>query len=108
MPKKYIVYLTNQEREHLEKPVGSGRAHARELLYACILLKAGGGGWTDEHIGERRWSVGVRSKQEFALAVRHLREEICPQTECVRIGCDNLSTQRRPSTKASPPSRRDV
>ncbi len=48
MPKKYIVYLTNQEREHLEKLLRSGKAHARKLLYARILLKADANadGWT--------------------------------------------------------------
>ena len=54
MPKKYIVCLTNHEREHLEKLVRSGKAHARKLLYARILLKADANGpaWTDERIGE--------------------------------------------------------
>ena len=55
MNKKYVVRLNAQEREHLEKLLRSGRAHARKLLYARILLKADADGpdrWTDERIAE--------------------------------------------------------
>jgi len=54
MNKKYVVRLAEGEREHLEKLVRQGRAHARELLYARILLKADANGpaWTDERIAE--------------------------------------------------------
>jgi hypothetical protein len=40
MYKKYVVRLTHQERGQLEGFVRRGRAHARSLLYARILLKA--------------------------------------------------------------------
>lgn len=54
MPKKYIVCLTQQEREQLETLVRRGKAHTRKLLYARILLKAdvNGAAWTDERIAE--------------------------------------------------------
>ena len=54
MNKKYVVRLDQEEREHLEKLVRRGRAHARKLLYARILLKADANGpaWTDERIAE--------------------------------------------------------
>jgi hypothetical protein len=55
MNKKYIVRLTDQERDHLEKLLRRGGAHARKLLYARILLKADADGpyrWTDERIAE--------------------------------------------------------
>jgi hypothetical protein len=55
MYKKYVVRLTDQERDKLETLVRRGRAHARKLLYARILLKADADGperWTDERIGE--------------------------------------------------------
>lgn len=54
MPKKYVVRLTEAEREHLERLLRRGEAHARKLLYARILLKteASGDGWTDERIAE--------------------------------------------------------
>jgi transposase len=54
MPKKYVVRLTEAEREHLERLVRKGKAHARKLLYARILLKADANkdSWTDEKIAE--------------------------------------------------------
>jgi transposase len=54
MNKKYRVRLSGEERKHLEKLVRRGKAHARKLLYARILLKAdeGGPAWTDERMAE--------------------------------------------------------
>jgi transposase len=55
MNKKYRVRLTNEERKHLEKLVRKGKAHARKLLYARILLKSdenGPASWTDEQIAD--------------------------------------------------------
>ncbi len=55
MYKKYFVRLTEEERGRLETLVRRGRAHARKLLYARILLKADASGpdrWTDERIAE--------------------------------------------------------
>jgi transposase len=55
MNKKYVVRLSTDEREHIEKLLRRGRAHARKLLYARILLKADANGpdrWTDERIAE--------------------------------------------------------
>jgi metal-sulfur cluster biosynthetic enzyme len=48
MNKKYRVCLTNEERNHLEKLVRKGKAHARKLTYARILLKSDeqGPAWT--------------------------------------------------------------
>lgn len=40
MRKKYIVQLTEEEREHLRKLISSGTAPARKLNRARILLKA--------------------------------------------------------------------
>lgn len=54
--KKYIVTLTAEERVSLHQMIAAGKAAARKLLHARILLKAdvseGGPGWTDEHISE--------------------------------------------------------
>jgi hypothetical protein len=51
---KYAVYLTEEERAQLRTLVGSGRAPARTLTRARILLKAnqgeGGPGWSDAAI----------------------------------------------------------
>lgn len=54
MRTKYAVYLTEAERARLHTVIGSGRAAARLLTRARILLKAnrgeGGPGWTDAAI----------------------------------------------------------
>ncbi len=56
MHKRYVVRLTHEERGHLEALVRRGRAHARSLLYARILLKADaseeGPAWADERIAD--------------------------------------------------------
>jgi len=54
--KKYIVRLTDEEREELTRLVSKGKAAARKLTRARVLLKAdvgdGGPGWTDDRIAE--------------------------------------------------------
>ncbi len=55
MHKRYAVRLTEEQRGKLETLVHRGRAHARSLLYARILLKADAEGpdrWTDERIAD--------------------------------------------------------
>ena len=52
--KRYVVELTGEERDHLMTLLSKGKAAARTLLKARILLKADagplGGGWPDEKI----------------------------------------------------------
>jgi hypothetical protein len=54
--KRYVLRLTDEERENLEALVRRGWAHSRKLLYARILLKTdaseGGPAWTDERIAD--------------------------------------------------------
>jgi DNA-binding MarR family transcriptional regulator len=54
MPKKYIVRLTSDERAYLLDLTQNGRAAAKQLTHARILLKADTtpdvGGWSDESI----------------------------------------------------------
>lgn len=54
MRKKYIVTLTEDERQDLTALISTGKGAARRLAHARILLKAdqgpGGPGWTDEAI----------------------------------------------------------
>ena len=56
MVKRYRVTLTAEERSELERMIGSGKAAARKLAHARILLKAdeaeGGPGWGDGRIAE--------------------------------------------------------
>ncbi len=55
MNMKYVVRLTDEERQQLQTLVRRGEAHTRKLLYARILLKADANTerWTDEKIAER-------------------------------------------------------
>ena len=56
MQKKYHVTLTPEERHELEQMISAGKAAARKLAHARILLKAdeteGGPSWSDEQIAE--------------------------------------------------------
>jgi len=54
MQKQYVVELTTEERQQLEQLVKSGKAAARKLTHARILLKADSSphnpGWTDVQV----------------------------------------------------------
>jgi len=54
--KKYLVTLTPDEREQLTALIAAGKAAAKKLAHARVLLKAdsadGGPAWTDETIAE--------------------------------------------------------
>src|SRR5713226_6193813 len=56
MNKRYVVRLTDTEREQLQDLIAAGTAPARKLMHARILLKADQGpdgpGWVDERIAE--------------------------------------------------------
>src|SRR5450759_2721195 len=56
MEKKYIVALAQEERQMLQAMLSRGKAAARKLVHARILLKAdasaGGPGWNDDQIAE--------------------------------------------------------
>jgi len=56
MKKRYIVTLTDEERQTLHEMLSRGKAAARKLTHARILLKAdaspGGPGWKDDAIAE--------------------------------------------------------
>ncbi len=66
--KKYIVRLDQEERESLRRLVRVGKAAARKITRARMLLKAdagtGGPGWTDERIPETL-EVGVRTVENL-------------------------------------------
>ena len=56
MKKKYIVTLMQEERRMLQAMLSKGKAAARKLMHARILLKADassdGSGWNDDAIAE--------------------------------------------------------
>ena len=61
--KKYVIRLSADERQMLSKLACLGKAAARKITRARVLLKADAGacgpGWTDQRIGEAL-DVGVR------------------------------------------------
>ena len=56
MKKRFLVTLTAEEREELNALIAAGKAAAKKLAHARILLKAdqaeGGPAWPDEGIAE--------------------------------------------------------
>jgi hypothetical protein len=58
LQRKYIVKLSDEEREGLNTLTQTGKHRARQVLKACILLKAdasqAGGAWTDSQIAAAR------------------------------------------------------
>lgn len=68
MNKRYVVRLTPIEREELQAIVSKGKASARKIAHAQILLKvdADGPRWTDEQAAE---AFGVHTS-----SVRFVRE----------------------------------
>ena len=72
MPAKYKITLTDDERQALGAMVSKGKAAARKLTHARVLLKAdafpAGPGWTDEQI-QSAFNVGrttvYRVRQAF-------------------------------------------
>ncbi len=68
MNKRYVVRLTPPERKQLEGIVSKGKANARKIVHAQILLKVDSDGprWTDEQAAEA-FSVHLSS-------VRFVRE----------------------------------
>jgi transposase len=89
MKKRYIVTLTEEERGLLQKMVSRGKAAARKLMHARILLKAdaspGGPDWSDARIAEgleigratveRVRKAFVEEGLEAALAPRKSRRQ---------------------------------
>jgi Homeodomain-like domain len=70
--KKYIVRLAADERDHLLQMIRGGKAAARALLHARVLLKADQGSettaWSDETIGtalEVHATTVARVRQRF-------------------------------------------
>jgi hypothetical protein len=68
MGKKYVVELSLEERQELEGLVKKGKAAARKIQHAQVLLKADQGahgpGWTDEEIAPAR-GVNVRTVERI-------------------------------------------
>ena len=73
MPKRYIVRLTDEERQTLMQVVGKLKGSSQKVRRAQVLLKADadGPGWTDARIAE---AFGCR-----AQTVENIRERLVTQ-----------------------------
>ena len=93
MGKKYIVRLTREERERLEALVTKGRASARKIGRARVLLKvdADGSSWTDEQAAD---AFGIRANTVADIRQRFVQE-----------GLDRALDRKRPD---EPPRRRKL
>jgi transposase len=91
--KKYIVTLTAGEREQLTAMIAAGRAAAKKLAHARILLKAdsadGGPAWTDEKIAE-----AVEVSTDTVARVRQRFVEDGLEAALVRKKQDHPSRER--------------
>jgi len=86
MKKKYIVTLTRAERRMLQEMLSRGKAAARKLMHARILLKADAGpegpAWDDDAI--------VQGLEVGRATVERVRKEF------VEEGLEAALTRRRP------------
>ena len=73
MPKRYIVRLTDEERQMLMQVVGKLKGSSQKVRRAQVLLKADadGPGWTDARIAE---AFGCRTQ-----TVENIRERLVTQ-----------------------------
>jgi transposase len=85
MNKKYIVRLTEQEREQLDALIGKGKSAASKIKHAHILRKADADrvGWSDEEIAavfsvHPRTVAGIRERfveQGLEAALNRKKQE---------------------------------
>jgi len=93
MEKKYVVRLTSEERERLKALVSKGRASARKIGRAQVLLKvdADGPRWTDEQAAE---AFSIRANTVADIRRRFVEE-----------GLDDALDRKMP---AEPPRQRKL
>jgi transposase len=91
--KKYIVTLSDQERQELRQMVRRGTAAARKLSRGRILLKADEQeGWTDVAIADA-FDVGVRTVERLRQRFVEQGLDAClnpitqPRTHVVALAC---------------------
>ena len=91
MPKKYIVRLTDAERQTLSQIVGKFKGSSQKVRRAQVLLKADadGPGWTDAQIAD---AYGCRTK-----TVENIRERLV--TEGFEVTLNGKPRVKPPSQK---------
>jgi hypothetical protein len=92
--KKYKVTLTVEERNSLQALIAAGKAAAKKLLQARILLKAdtapGGPAWTDARIAE--------ALEINVTTIERLRERFVEQGFDAALGRKRQDRPSRPRT----------
>ena len=88
---KYVVRLTEEERQYLTQVVRKGKTQAYKIKHANILLKADAAGpnWTDVSIAQ---AFGCHSKTVHNIRKRFVEQGFSAALE--------RQKQRRPSRKA--------
>jgi len=91
MPKKYIVRLTDGERQSLNEIVAKFKGSSQKVRRAQVLLKADADGprWTDKKIAE---AFGCRTK-----TVENIRERLV--TEGFEVTLNGKPRPKPPSQK---------
>lgn len=79
--KRYIVSLTPDERQSLEKLIKTGKAAAAKINHAHILLKADvnhpDGGWKDQAISDV-FKMSMRTIERVRQRFVEESERLCP------------------------------
>jgi len=79
---KYVVELTSEEREELKELVSKGKAAARKITHARVLLQAdeskGGSAWTDNQIAE---AFGIHINTIHVIRRRFVEQGLQPALE---------------------------
>jgi transposase len=90
MEKRYVVRLTEPEREELRRLVGKGRAAAYKIRHAHILLlsDAEGPAWSDTRVAE---AIGVHP-----FTVRNVRQRL------VQRGLEGALARKRQDCPSRP------
>ena len=95
--KKYMVKLTEDERQHLDELIHTGKRSAQQVTKARILLKADvsaeGGGWSDSRIVQAldtSLATVCRTRQQFVEegfeAVLTRKQRAVPSRPCIFDG----------------------
>ena len=100
--KKYVVKLSDEEREQLNTLIHSGKHPARQLIKARILLKAdaseAGEGWSDSQIAAALdTSVDTVARTRQQLVEEGFEAALLRKHSPVRRGGASLTGPPRPS-----------
>ena len=109
--KKYVVELSAEERARLSDLSSKGKASAKTILKARILLKAdkseAGGGWADEDIAEAldtNLTMVARVREKLVIEGLDVVQKARFATTCSPASSVRRRRSSRSSTARSKPS----